>query len=77
MDQARCSLTIEKKQAHKLAHLDRMMEKEILSTSRWETILVQCYQLNDLLIKHKIDHIHFLSIDTEGGEFDILSISGS
>lgn len=35
-------------------------------------IEVQCYLLNDLLRENKIFHIDYLSIDTEGGELDIL-----
>lgn len=37
-----------------------------------EIIQVQCYNLNDLLNEQNISHVDYLSIDTEGGEFDIL-----
>lgn len=38
-----------------------------------ELIEVDCFLLNDLLDEYNITHIDFLSIDTEGGEFDIIS----
>lgn len=38
-----------------------------------ELIEVDCFLLNDLLDSYDITHIDFLSIDTEGGEFDIIS----
>lgn len=37
-----------------------------------EIINVPCYLLGDLLDEHEITHINFLSLDTEGGELDIL-----
>lgn len=33
---------------------------------------VHCYLLNDILEAEGISHVHFLSLDTEGGELDIL-----
>ncbi len=38
-----------------------------------QVIEVQCYELNDLLEKNEITHVNFLSLDTEGGEYDILA----
>lgn len=38
-----------------------------------EVIDVQCYLLNDLLQQNNIQHVNLLSIDTEGGEFEILA----
>lgn len=35
-------------------------------------IEVQCYNLNELLKKHQICEVDYCSIDTEGGEFEIL-----
>lgn len=40
------------------------------ATSR--KINVPCYRLTTLLERHGIDHINYLSLDTEGGEMDIL-----
>lgn len=40
------------------------------ATSR--EITVPCYRLDTILGQHQIDHIDYLSIDTEGGELDIL-----
>lgn len=37
-----------------------------------QSIEVQCYLLSDLLKEHSFFCVDFLSIDTEGGEFDIL-----
>lgn len=37
-----------------------------------EIIDVSCYNLNKILEKEKITHVNFLSLDTEGGEFEIL-----
>ena len=38
----------------------------------YKVIEVNCYLLNDLLQKHGIFHIDYLTIDTEGGELEIL-----
>lgn len=38
----------------------------------YEDIKVKCYNINSLLKKHKMYHIDFLSIDTEGSELEIL-----
>lgn len=38
----------------------------------YEVIDVQCYLLNNLLEQSKLFHVDYLSIDTEGGELDIL-----
>lgn len=54
-------------------HLERIYRELLLEGGSYEIFNVKCYLLNDLLEKHGIDHIHFLSIDTEGGEFEILS----
>jgi len=37
-----------------------------------EEITVPCFRLDTILKEHDIDHIDYLSIDTEGGELDIL-----
>ena len=36
-------------------------------------ISVQCYTFNDLMKRNGISHVNFLSLDTEGGEYDILA----
>jgi len=38
----------------------------------FEEIVVKCYKLQDLLAFHNIYHIDYLSLDTNGGELDIL-----
>lgn len=48
--------------------------QRIYSESRGEgqEILVDCYTLNALLEEHGITHVDYISIDTEGGELEIL-----
>ncbi len=54
-------------------HLERI-DRELLRDGGYSEIIdVKCYLLNDLLEEQGIDHVNFLSIDTEGGEFEILS----
>ncbi len=53
-------------------HFQRMKHELSLSGGSLECIDVMCYKLNDLLKKNRIAHINLLSIDTEGGEFEIL-----
>lgn len=40
--------------------------------SKQQIIKVQCYTLQNLLNKHKISHVDYCSIDTEGSEIQIL-----
>lgn len=54
-------------------HFDRMLKEIEYFGGTYDIIDVQCYLLNDLLEQNGISHVNFLSIDTEGGEFDILS----
>jgi FkbM family methyltransferase len=54
-------------------HIERI-KREVESTAgSYKIIDVNCYVLNELLEQNGITHINLLSIDTEGGEFDILS----
>lgn len=53
-------------------HKQRIKELVKKTGGYTKIIDVQCYPLMSLLDKHNITHIDFLSIDTEGGEFDIL-----
>ncbi len=54
-------------------HLERVRREVSSEGGSYETIDVQCYRFNDLLEQNGIKHVHFLSIDTEGGEFEIIS----
>lgn len=54
-------------------HFQRMKYELSLSGGSFQSIDVQCYLLNDVLKKNDITHVNLLSIDTEGGEFEILS----
>lgn len=50
-----------------------VLKKEIAPySSKSEVIEVECYSLNDILHEYGIFNIDYLSIDTEGGELDIL-----
>jgi FkbM family methyltransferase len=53
-------------------HINRIDKELNAYGGNSETIQVQCYKLNDLLDINNIQYIDYLSIDTEGGEFDIL-----
>lgn len=53
-------------------HLQRVDHEIRHYGGKKEIIKVQCYQLNDLVKAHSIAYIDYLSIDTEGGELDIL-----
>jgi hypothetical protein len=54
-------------------HVERVRKelKECGGTSK--EITVSCYTFNDLMQSNGITHVNFLSIDTEGGEYEILS----
>ena len=54
-------------------HFERMKNEIRSFGGSYQLIDVQCYKLNELLEKNGITHVNFLSIDTEGGEFDILT----
>lgn len=54
-------------------HLGRALT-EIYSapTNSCDVIAVECFLLNDILEKNGYFHVDYLSLDTEGGEFEIL-----
>ena len=53
-------------------HLVRI-EKELREHGgKREEIMVRCYDLNEVLADNGVTHVDYLSIDTEGSEFDIL-----
>lgn len=53
-------------------HLKRVEGELALCGGTKEIIKVDCYNLNDLLEQYEIAHVDFLSLDTEGGELEIL-----
>jgi FkbM family methyltransferase len=53
-------------------HLKRVDAEIAHFGGSYEVIDVDCYLFNDLMDQNGITHINFLSIDTEGGELDIL-----
>ena len=54
-------------------HLDRVNREVSIHNQTTETITVRCYNLNDLFEKYNMHHIDYLSLDTEGGEYEILT----
>ena len=54
-------------------HLERIKNSIQTHGGSFSTIPVQCYTFNDLMKNHEIYRVNFLSIDTEGGEYEILS----
>ncbi len=53
-------------------HIKRIQWEIDLNGGSSEVIKVKCYNLTQLLIDNNIQHIDYLSIDTEGGELNIL-----
>ena len=53
-----------------LTRIEKELDEE--KSSSTEVIEVQTFSLNDLLIEKKTSKIDYCSIDTEGGEFEIL-----
>lgn len=53
-------------------HLERVQKEIDKYGGSYEVIDVKCFLLNNLLQENEITHVDFLSIDTEGGELDIL-----
>lgn len=55
-----------------LKHLTVIKRGIAAQGGSYKIIPVHCYNLNKLLEQAKIKHVNFLSLDTEGGELDIL-----
>ncbi len=53
-------------------HIERIKREATANRDTFETFPVYCFNLNDLLKQYNFFHIDFLSIDTEGGELDII-----
>jgi FkbM family methyltransferase len=53
-------------------HLARVEYTLSLCGGSYEVTPVNCYLLNNLMLENGITHVNLLSIDTEGGELDIL-----
>lgn len=53
-------------------HIDRIEKTIKEHGGKKEDIVVPCYTLNSILTSYEISIVDYLSIDTEGGEFDIL-----
>lgn len=53
-------------------HIERIKYEARANGDALELRTVPCYKLNDILYEYGLYHIDYLSIDTEGGELDIL-----
>ena len=53
-------------------HLKRIEREIDLMGGNAEMIKVKCYNITQLLLENNIQHVDYLSIDTEGGELGIL-----
>lgn len=53
-------------------HIKRIQWEIDLNGGFSEVIKVKCYNLTQLLMDNNIQHVDYLSIDTEGGELEIL-----
>jgi FkbM family methyltransferase len=53
-------------------HLKRIDRELETHGGERRTIAVECFRLNELLADNAIKHVDYLSIDTEGGELEIL-----
>src|SRR5258708_1238402 len=53
-------------------HLQRLYQTIQEHGGEVKEIEVQCYNINQILKKHSIQEIDFISLDTEGGELEIL-----
>ena len=53
-------------------HLARIEMELAAHGGRSEEIEVSCYRLNDLLEQHGLREVHYLNVDVEGAELDIL-----
>jgi FkbM family methyltransferase len=54
-------------------HLERVQQELQQCGGSSKEITVQCYTFNDLMKNHGMSHVNFLSVDTEGGEYEILA----
>lgn len=53
-------------------HVERIQREIAEAGGASKVIDVMCYTFKELIEEHNLTHINYLSIDTEGGEFDIL-----
>lgn len=53
-------------------HFERV-RKELARSGAARIIEVPCFTFNDIMTEHGITHIDYLSIDTEGGEYEIVA----
>lgn len=53
-------------------HLQRISREVDEYGGSWQDIEVQKYRLNDLLQEHKIETVHYMNVDVEGAELEII-----
>lgn len=54
-------------------HIEKVLSEIKRCGGAYELLTVKCHLLNDILDENSISQVDFLSIDIQGGEFDILS----
>ena len=53
-------------------HFERLMRENSQMGSTTELILVNTKKLETIFDEHNINHVHYLSIDVEGAEFEVI-----
>lgn len=53
-------------------HLYRIAKENKMHSASTETIKVMSRSLASIFEEHNVQHVHYLSIDVEGGEFDVI-----
>ena len=59
-------------QSYDARHKQRLNRESTDFKSETETVKVEVWRLDNILKKCKIDHVHYLSIDVEGAEFNVI-----
>jgi FkbM family methyltransferase len=53
-------------------HLERIQREIAAQGGSYEELTVRCFRLNDLLEEYRLAEVHYLNVDVEGAELDIL-----
>ena len=53
-------------------HYNRLCRENAIMNSTTDTILVETKKIETICRDHDIKHIHYLSIDVEGAEFEVI-----
>ena len=60
------------KETYDKRHYDRLDNENKLTNSSSEIIIVDTKKLETIFDENNISHVHYLSIDVEGGEFEVI-----